>query len=75
MSDTIAALTLTDAEKARILQLFGSAEEFTQWQRDTLASEIEARAARQAQQQAQTAVGEAVQDVRDQFPTIFRPPT
>ena len=70
MSD-IAALTLTDAEKARILQLFGSAEEFTQWQRDTLASEIEARAARQAQQQAQTAVGEAVQGVRDSFPTVF----
>ena len=67
----IAALTLTDAEKARILELFGSAEEFLQWQRDTLAAEIEARAARQAQQAAQSAVGEAVQDVRDSFPTIF----
>lgn len=71
MPDTIAALTLTDAEKAQILALFGSAEAFLQWQRDTLAAEIEARAARQAQQQAQTAVGEAVQGVRDQFPTVF----
>ena len=71
MSDTIAALTLTDDERAAILTLFSSADEFLQWQRDVLAAEIEARASRLAQQQAQAGVSEAVQVVRDTFPTIF----
>ena len=73
----IQALTLTDAEHAQIPALWpdepgaepGSA--FLAWQRSALAAEIEARAARQAQQEVQAGVVDAVALVREAFPTVF----
>ena len=73
----IAAPTLTDAERALIPALWPDAEgaapgtAFLDWQRATLAAEIERRAAIKASAEAQATVGEAVQAVRDEFPTVF----
>ena len=73
----ITALTLTDAERALIPALWPDPEgvtpgtSFLAWQRATLAAEIERRAAIKASAEAQATVGEAVQAVRDEFPTVF----
>ena len=73
----IAALTLTDSERALIPALWpdpqGAAPgtSFLAWQRDTLAAEIERRAAIKASADAQATVADAVQAVRDEFPTVF----
>lgn len=73
----IAALTLSDAERAQIPTLWPDPEgvqpgtSFLEWQRDTLAAEIERRAAIKASADAQATVADAVQAVRDEFPTVF----
>lgn len=73
----IAALTLTDAERALIPALWPDADgvapgtAFLDWQRATLAAEIERRAAIKASADAQATVADAVQAVRDEFPTVF----
>ena len=51
--------------------LWSDSTEFVEWQRGTLAAEIERRAAIKASAEAQATVGEAVQLVRDSFPTVF----
>ena len=73
----ITALTLTDAERALIPALWPDPEgvttgtAFLDWQRATLAAEIERRAAIKASADAQATVADAVQAVRDEFPTVF----
>lgn len=70
MSD-ISALTLTDPERATILAYWPDPAAFAEWQRSTLAAEIERRAAIKASADAQATVADAVQAVRDEFPTVF----
>ena len=73
----ITALALTDAERAQIPALWPDPEgaqpgaSFLDWQRATLAAEIERRAAIKASADAQATVADAVQDARAAFPTIF----
>lgn len=67
----IQALTLTDAERLQILDLWGSQEAFLQWQGQTLAAEIEARAARKASAEMQNMVIEQVEAVKADFPTLW----
>lgn len=73
----ITALTLTGPELAQIAALWPDAQgatpgtSFLDWQRATLAAEIERRAAIKASADAQDTVADAVQAVRDEFPTVF----
>ena len=76
----ITDLSLTGTELAQIAALWpdetgsepGSA--FTEWQRSTLAAEIERRTANAAAVDAQVAVADAVQEARAAFPTVFEQP-
>ena len=77
MTEPITALTLTDPERAAIPALWPDPEgvapgtSFLEWQRATLAAEIERRAALKADADAKATVSDAVQLVRDAFPTVF----
>ena len=71
MPEQIQALTLTDAERLQILDLWGTQEAFLQWQASTLAAEIEARASRKASAEVQGLVAAQVEDVKADFPTLW----
>lgn len=67
----IAAISLPDSERRAILDLFGSADAFTTWQRETLAAEIERRASARGAQTAQAVIQQAVAETREAMPTLF----
>ena len=73
MSD-VSAISLPDAERAVILDLFGSQEAFEAWQRETLAAEVERRATARAQTEAQQILATAAVEVRDAMPSLFEQP-
>ena len=64
MSDQIAALALTEAERAVILDVFGSQAEFLDWQRTALSTEIESRVAARS-------AADGVEAVKPMLPTLY----
>lgn len=69
--EPIQALTLTDAERMQILDLWGTQEDFLAWQASTLAAEIEARAARKASAEVQGQVAAQIEAAKANFPTLW----
>lgn len=70
MSDQIAAITLTEPERALIAEL-ATPEEFEAWQRKALAEFIERQAELKAQEQARALITTAVEQARAAFPSVF----
>ena len=70
MSDQIAAITLTEPERALIAEL-ATPEEFEAWQRQALAEFIERRAELKAQEQARAFIVDAVAQAKANFPSVF----
>ena len=67
----VKALILSDSEKLIILDLFGSQEDFLAWQKETLSSEIERRAAQRASTEANAIIAQKIAEYRQQVPTLY----
>ena len=69
--ETITALVLTDPERLEILRYWPTPAAFVEWQRVTLAAEIERRAGMAAQDAVRGDVEAAVQEAQAAFPTLY----
>lgn len=68
----ISAITLPDAERAVIGELFAAAGlDPEQWQRDALAAKVEELKLASAQTEAQSIIAAAQAELRAQIPSLF----
>ena len=62
--EEVSALSLTEAERTIILEVFGSQTEFLDWQRTVLSTEIESRIAIRSAQ-------DGVESIKPLLPTLY----